>query len=91
MRIRHLLTHTAGFIYQSPEMEARLAAQTSMHDLFAEALASPLLFTPGTELRYADYNYLVAGHVAAVVTGTPFATAARVAACWSVIRHAESS
>jgi CubicO group peptidase (beta-lactamase class C family) len=72
MRIRHLLTHTAGFIYESPEMEARLKAQTPMPELIKEALESPLLFKPGTQLRYADYNYLVAGHIAEVVTGNRF-------------------
>ncbi|HUR34233.1 MAG TPA: serine hydrolase domain-containing protein [Vicinamibacterales bacterium] len=77
VRIRHLLTHTAGLIYESPEMEARLKARTPMSELVAEALRSPLLFAPGTELRYADYNYLVAGHVADVVTGTPFAALVR--------------
>src|SRR3954467_15716028 len=55
VRIRHLLTHTAGFVYESPDMEARLAAHTPLLELIAEALASPLQFTPGTELRYADY------------------------------------
>jgi serine-type D-Ala-D-Ala carboxypeptidase len=73
VRIRHLLTHTAGFIYESPDMETRLRAQTPRSELIREALASTLLFRPGTELRYADYNYLVAGHVAEVTTGTPFA------------------
>ena len=73
MRIRHLLTHTAGFTYESPEMEARLAAHTPLCEMVDEALASPLQSVPGTQVRYADYNYLVAGHVASVVTGTPFA------------------
>src|SRR6188472_682941 len=77
MRIRHLLTHTAGLVYESPEMEARLTAHTPLHELVAEALASPLQFAPGTEMRYADYNYLVAGHVASVVTATPFADLVR--------------
>jgi CubicO group peptidase (beta-lactamase class C family) len=77
MRIRHLLTHTAGFIYESPEMDARLAAHTPMPELIAEALRSPLLFRPGTELRYADYNYLVAGHVAQVAAGAPFSDLVR--------------
>ena len=72
MRVRHLLTHTAGFMYESPEMEARLAARTPMNSLVTEALQSPLLFAPGTELRYADYNYLVAAHVAEVAAGRPF-------------------
>jgi CubicO group peptidase (beta-lactamase class C family) len=72
MRVRHLLTHTAGFMYESPEMEARLAARTPMRSLIAEALRSPLLFAPGTELRYADYNYLIAAHVAESAAGRPF-------------------
>jgi CubicO group peptidase (beta-lactamase class C family) len=73
VRVRHLLTHTAGFVYESPHMDARLAAQTPMADLIAEALDSPLLFQPGTELRYADYHYLVAGHVAEIAAGRAFA------------------
>jgi CubicO group peptidase (beta-lactamase class C family) len=72
MRVRHLLTHTAGFIYESPEMEARLRARTPLRELLEEALASGLLFKPGTEFRYADYNYLLAGHIAEVVTGKSF-------------------
>lgn len=68
MRLRHLLTHTAGFIYESPQMEARLAAHTTREALEAEALQSDLLFTPGTRLSYADYNYLIAGHVAEVAS-----------------------
>ena len=77
VRVRHLLTHTAGLIYESPDMEARLKAQTPLRDLIAEALQRPLLFRPGTEIRYADYNYLVAGHVAEVAAGTPFAQLVR--------------
>lgn len=71
MRLRHLLTHTAGFIYESPQMVARLKARTPMADLVREALQTSLLFRPGTQLRYADYNYLIAGYVAEVVTGKP--------------------
>jgi CubicO group peptidase (beta-lactamase class C family) len=78
IRIRHLLTHTAGFIYESPAMESRLEARTPLRDLVAEALRSELLFKPGTEVRYADYNYLVAGHVAEVTTGRPFADLVRM-------------
>jgi CubicO group peptidase (beta-lactamase class C family) len=77
LRIRHLLTHTAGLVYESPDMEARLKAHTPVAELTAEALRSGLQFRPGTELRYADYNYLVAGYVAEVATGTPFAELVR--------------
>jgi CubicO group peptidase (beta-lactamase class C family) len=71
IRLRHLLTHTSGLIYESPEMEARLIAQTSLENLIAEALTAPLQFKPGTSLAYADYNTLIAGHLAATVTGKP--------------------
>ena len=73
IRLRHLLTHTSGLIYDSPEMEARLIAQTPMAELIAEALTAPLLFKPGASISYADYNTLLAGHMAETVTGKPFA------------------
>jgi CubicO group peptidase (beta-lactamase class C family) len=72
MRIRHLLTHTAGFIYESPEMQARLSSRTPLRELLQEALGSTLLFKPGTQFRYADYNYLLAGHLAEIAAGRPF-------------------
>lgn len=71
--LRHLLTHTSGLIYESPEMEQRLAAQTPMEALIEEAMSAPLLFAPGTSMSYADYNTLLAGHMASVATGRPFA------------------
>lgn len=77
MRIRHLLTHTAGFIYESAEMDARLRAHTPLPDLLEEALQSSLHFKPGTQFRYADNNYLVAGNLAEVVTGKLFADLVR--------------
>jgi CubicO group peptidase (beta-lactamase class C family) len=77
IRLRHLLTHTSGMMYESPEMEARLVAQTPLSELVSEALGSPLLFAPGTSLRYADYNYLVAGYVAEQVTGTSLSALVR--------------
>ncbi|MBX3014884.1 MAG: beta-lactamase family protein [Caldilineaceae bacterium] len=73
IRLRHLLTHTAGMIYESPEMAERLAAQTPATALIEEMLAAPLLFKPGTAFAYADYHYLLAGCMAAAATGIDFA------------------
>ncbi len=73
VRLRHLLTHTAGMIYESPEMEARLVAQTPHEALVEEMLAAPLQFPPGTAFDYADYHYLLAGCMAEAVTGQSFA------------------
>jgi CubicO group peptidase (beta-lactamase class C family) len=69
IRLRHLLTHTSGLIYESPEMEARLIEQTPLEELVQEAYSAPVRFKPGTSLAYADYNTLIAGRVAEVVTG----------------------
>ncbi|MCS7055372.1 MAG: beta-lactamase family protein [Thermoflexales bacterium] len=73
VRLRHLLTHTSGLIYESPEMEARLMAHTPVAELIEEAYTAPLLFAPGSSISYADYNTLLAGHMAEVVTGRRFA------------------
>lgn len=72
VRLRHLLTHTSGLIYESPEMEARLKAHTSLDDMMREAYTAPLLFRPGTQQRYGDYNYLIAAAMAQTVMKTPF-------------------
>lgn len=69
VRLRHLLTHTSGMIYESPDMEARLKSHTPLPELIDEACHMPLQFRPGTRFKYADYNYLIAGHVAELVTG----------------------
>ncbi|MEZ4681111.1 MAG: serine hydrolase domain-containing protein [Caldilineaceae bacterium] len=57
VRLRHLLSHTAGMIYESPEMEARLIAQTPRAALVAEMLGAPLQFAPGSAFDYADYHF----------------------------------
>lgn len=73
IRLRHLLTHTAGMIYESPQMAAHLAAQTPRAALAEEMYTAPLLFKPGTAFAYADYHYLLAGWMAEAVTGMDFA------------------
>ena len=72
IRLRHLLTHTSGLIYESTEMEARLMAQTPLSELVAEAYGAPLLFKPGTQFSYADYNTLLASAMASAATGRAF-------------------
>jgi CubicO group peptidase (beta-lactamase class C family) len=77
VRLRHLLTHTSGLIYESPVMEQRLKNQTPLDALIAEALQAPLRFKPGSNVAYADYNTLVAGHMVEVATGTPLSELVR--------------
>lgn len=68
IRLRHLLTHTSGLIYESPEMEERLIAQTPLESIIEEAYTAPLLFKPGNSFKYADYNTLLAGRMVEVIT-----------------------
>jgi len=73
IRLRHLLTHTAGMIYESPTMEERLIAQTPRAALVEEMITAPLVFPPGSAFAYADYHYLLAGCMAEAATGLTFA------------------
>lgn len=75
--LRHLLTHTSGVIYESPEMIARLEAQQPIDAMIDEAYTYPLMFTPGSKHSYSDYNYALAGRMAAVVAGVDFPTLIR--------------
>ena len=71
VRVRHLITHTSGLPYESPEMGGRLAAHTSTDALIDEAYATPLLFAPGSRFQYSDYAYGLAGRVAARLAACP--------------------
>ncbi len=68
IRLRHLLTHTSGLIYESPEMEKRLMDQVPLESLIEEAYSAPLVFKPGNCFKYADYNTLIAGRMVEVIT-----------------------
>jgi CubicO group peptidase (beta-lactamase class C family) len=72
VRVRHLITHTSGLPYESPEMGERLAAHTSTDALIDEAYVAPLLFAPGSRFQYSDYAFGLAGRVVSVVAGAPF-------------------
>lgn len=72
VRLRHLLTHTSGLIYESPQMEQRLLAQTPIDEMIDEAYTYPLLFKPGTRFEYSDFGIALAGRMASVVTSMSF-------------------
>ncbi len=70
--LRHLLTHTSGLVYESPEMERRLVAHTPLESLLDEAYRYPLLFAPGSRVSYSDYGFALIGRLASVAAGRPF-------------------
>jgi beta-lactamase class C len=75
--LRQLLTHTSGLMYEPPEIERLLAAQTPLEALVDEAYALPLDYPPGTDQRYSDIGYGVAGRMAAVAMQRDFPSLVR--------------
>lgn len=75
--LRQLLTHTAGFIYESPEMQRLLMEQTPLVDIVDEAYERPLVFQPGSDQLYSDLGFAVAGRVATVAMQRDFAELVR--------------
>jgi CubicO group peptidase (beta-lactamase class C family) len=70
--LRHLLTHTSGLIYESPEMEALMLRQTALDELVDEIYDHPLQFTPGARFSYSDYGFALAARVVEAVAGRAF-------------------
>lgn len=69
VRLRHLLTHTSGMIYESPAHEKRLRELVPYDELLDESYLYPLLFEPGDRVSYSDYGVALATRVAERVTG----------------------
>ena len=69
IRLRHLVTHTSGLIYEAPNMEELLIAQTPFEKILEIAYTAQLQFKPGTSLAYADYNTLIAGKMLENIMG----------------------
>ncbi len=75
--LRHLLTHTSGLRYESPDLATHLRAHVELETLIDEACVAPLLFRPGTAFNYSDDGFLLAGRMSEVVTGTSYADLVR--------------
>ena len=54
------------------DFEANRYRTVTPEEMLAVALAKPLRFTPGTEWRYSNTNYIVAGLLIERVTGRPW-------------------
>jgi CubicO group peptidase (beta-lactamase class C family) len=70
--LRQLLTHTSGFVYESPNMPQLLAQQVSLAEIVDDTYDLPLQFPPGTDQLYSDLGYGLAGRVAAVAMQDEF-------------------
>ena len=72
VRIRHLLTMTAGFPTDDPWGDRE---QGTPLPEFAEFLAQGVSFAwaPGTRFEYSNLGYAILGRVISAVTGAPYA------------------
>jgi beta-glucosidase-like glycosyl hydrolase/CubicO group peptidase (beta-lactamase class C family) len=71
VRIRHLLTHTAGLI---PFRTFHRMGVTNRGALIDSIMAEKLIYTPGTESRYSDFSMITLMLVIEKITGRDFAS-----------------
>ncbi len=69
--IRHLMTHTSGLPDMLPNNAALRAAHAPMAKFVAETCRQPLLFPPGTRVRYQSMGTLILAEVVARLAGEP--------------------
>ena len=70
--VRHLLTHTSGLPDMLPENIELRKRHASLEEFVAAICRTPLLFKPGTEVRYQSTGSLLAARIAEGITGVPF-------------------
>ncbi|HEX8299656.1 MAG TPA: serine hydrolase [Rubricoccaceae bacterium] len=71
--VRQLFSHTSGIV-EVPVGSCLTERTTTLAACAAEVLARPLRFTPGTGFFYAGGSMHVAGRVAEIASGRPWAT-----------------
>lgn len=69
--VRHLLTHTSGLPDMLPDNLELRRRHAPLKDFVAGACKVPLLFRPGTELRYQSMGILLAAQIVERLTKVP--------------------
>ena len=72
LTLRMALNHTGGFAFEIPTKSKNGITTVSLRDTAREAAATPLLFEPGTKVKYSDTGIDIAAAVIEVVTGKPW-------------------
>ena len=72
--IRQLLNHTAGYDDYWPQdyLPAFMTKRADVAQILGQWAGRPLTFAPGTEWRYSNTNYIVAGAIIEKVSGQRF-------------------
>jgi CubicO group peptidase (beta-lactamase class C family) len=61
--LRHLLTHTSGLPDMLPENDALRKRHAPLKDFVAATCTTPLLFSPGTSVKYQSMGVLLAAEI----------------------------
>jgi CubicO group peptidase (beta-lactamase class C family) len=69
VQVRHLLTHTSGLPDQLPENERLRASHSPLSSFVAGICITPLLFQPGTAIRYQSCGFAILGEMISRLTG----------------------
>lgn len=70
--LKHVLTHTSGLPDMVPDNEELRKRHAPLSEFVASTCRTPLLFEPGSKLKYQSMGILLASAVAERVTKTPF-------------------
>lgn len=71
VRLRHLLTHTSGLPDILPENFALRAAHAPLSTFVEATCRHPLLFPPGTRVRYQSMGFALLAEIVRLVAGMP--------------------
>lgn len=70
--IRHILTHTSGLPDQLPENVELRKRHAPLKEFVERAIKTPLLFKPGTRVKYQSMGFLLAAEISERITGESF-------------------
>ena len=70
--IHHLLTHTSGLPDMLPENVELRRRHAPLEEFVERVIKTPLLFRPGSQVKYQSMGFLLAAEVAERITGLPF-------------------
>lgn len=73
VRVKHLLSHTAGFgTYWGPGFDARRADIRAVKDYFPLFLGKPLAFEPGSRWEYSNVGFILLGAIVEKASGEDY-------------------
>jgi CubicO group peptidase (beta-lactamase class C family) len=70
VRLRHLLTHTSGLPDMTPSNDRLRAEHRPLEAFIEEVCGLPLLFPPGTQVRYQSMGFAMLAEVVHQASGT---------------------